>query len=246
MIYWEYVNPRFSVDFRQDADCDVWQWEDPEGWTHGEMGMEFSPAFSAATVNLEVLSRLGESGYQDYLVIYGRDPASPLSWVVALVGTNDRSMLPGFGVQPPEWYVPLESKSPLELMIDRINSLEEVVRHIRARDSRYVYQTPTELLTTVAGYCSGCGLPNDKHVPHKVPDFENGAIDADRVKAYYQAFKQHYGGALEQMTEAEILQMPLPPNVRNLRVLRLDIQRRMANVTPPKSAIDRLLDDDEV
>src|SRR6185369_10769834 len=103
---------------------------------------------------------------------------------------------------------------------------------------------PTELLQDVPGYCSGCGLPNDKHVPHEVPGFPKPVFaSSDAARPYYKAFKAHYQNALLKVSNMELLEMPLPPNPRYLRVLAAEIKRRIA-ADVPRSAHERLLGED--
>lgn len=258
MIHWEQVNARFFVGFHDDSEeFDVWQWDDPEGWTDGgdltgEMGdFMMSPSYSEGTVSHEVCQRIEPAGYQHYLIVYGRALDNSEKWIVGLAASNSSKRFSGFNVRAPHWYRPEDSLSPLERLLVKVTKFNEETRLLLAkiRDEGYrrkSFRRPVELLQDVPGYCSGCGLPNDKHVSHEVPGFPKPNYNSPKeAKPYYTAFKKHYQDALLLVSNMELLEMPLPPDPRYLRVLTMEIQRRIVGDVPTSSH-ERLLSKDLV
>ncbi len=256
MIYWERHHPRFLVSLQNPSgrSFDVWDWYGrPPGWVDSTdlneddgAALVFSDPFPTATLSLELRNRLRTgsgpgSGFRhpSHLVnyYYVNDGVC-----LSLVGATEQFLLQGLNTQAPDWWAIEEDMTPLQRLEERIKVFVETVSqwyHSAGSVTHY----PAVLETPLKGYCTKCGLPLDRHVSHTVPGFENMSFFASPAEArpYVAAFKSHYGGALKKMSDAELLEMPLPPNKRNLRVLLLEVQGRIKHPTGPKSAVDRLL-----
>lgn len=249
MIYWERVNPNFTYNISTVLDHDVWQWEDPEGWTDGldltSEGFEFSKTYPAGAVSKEIRDRLGlpekegdESDYTDYLVLYYQDDDGVH---LSLIATADVRLMRGFSLAAPRWWIPLDGLTPMQVQLERATGLYATIREF-TRYPRELEKRSRAFKTSVGGYCSECGLLDEYHADHKVPGYEGVKIDTPaKAQPYYKAYQKHYGGALARMTDREILTMPLPVHPRRLVILMEDLKRRIENPQVPKGAMERLL-----
>jgi hypothetical protein len=242
VIYWELHNPRFEVRLASPLGYDVWSWNRGEGWVDYldvEEFFVFSEPFFLDEVSRAVRERLiAGPPHPDSLVLYYTDEDRVR---VSLVGALDTQLLQGLNVVPPDWWSSLEGTPPMQRMLERVRIL------IGTFTGRDPWKTSTRhLQAKVPGYCSVCGLPEACHVSHEVPGFPKEVVSTLRTpeaaRPYYLAFRAHYGNALKRMTEAELLAMPLPPSRRHLKVLELDLKRRLSEPPPvPASAVERLL-----
>jgi hypothetical protein len=225
----------------QEVHYDVWQWEDPDGWIDvldTNDTLDFSNAFSTARLCQHLRSILNNATYRDYLISYYYVEGGAC---LSVIGTLDTRLLYGMNTQAPDWWSLEEGLSPLQRRLEQIKIFSEVVsQHLRKRGPRKVM----ELETRVHGFCARCGLPDDRHVSHEVPGFDPKKLvfhNPNEARPYMEAFKRHYGGALKKLRDSDLLMMPLPPNLRNLRLVLLEIQGRIENPVIPASAVDRML-----
>lgn len=245
VIYWEPVNPVIRVDLAEmdGATFVAWSWNvnDKGTWDDGENYYpEWSKDLDEAVASSVVRDVIAQQAWLEYAVFYGT--SAEQTWRVALAATNQEGLFSGLGLNPPSWWEPDEK--PLKSLLVRALRRLEIVKELQA-------YPPTQSLNLglnwreaelrlklntrpVEGFCSTCGLPDRLHVPHYRP------IDADRLKE----FIEYYKGPLRNLTDDELLQMPLPRAGRYLKVLIGEIRERLSGGGAPiKSRLERLLDD---
>jgi hypothetical protein len=160
---------------------------------------------------------------------------------VSLVRCPDPQFFQGLTLQPPDWWSLEEGLTLMQRLLERITILSEAVT---THQRKSPYTRALHLEKRVPGFCSRCGLPDEHHVSHDVPGFDPKKVtfrNPEEARPYMEAFKRHYGGALKNLRDSDLLIMPLPPNKRNLRVIMMEVQSRIEHPVVPTTALDRLL-----
>lgn len=226
MIYWERVNPSFSVTLEAPSN---WQglvyrnidlsheWVTVQGRIPLWWSDLMSPQQAAHVIRSNMLIGC------DYLVIYGS--RGPDVQFTLLRGFNFPLCAEGPGVEPPSWW----NENPLVARLLHVNGRITLLREaFRRRET-------SSRGAGVEGYCPQCGLPEGKHVAHDPPGVAPG-LNYDKVEAWLYALSRHYGQALKQLTDEELLKMPDIQNIRRLRLIAHEIGYRLKKPPLPKDA----------
>jgi hypothetical protein len=240
------VHSWFSVSFPRTEEVYVWDWERPEGWRFWPEETERrtvpQQSGSKAVMAIKVRDRCRPvSSIDEFLVIYSETAHRCSVGLVAVSRPPDNFR--SCGVVPPAWWFD-EDASPMEVLLAQVQAKIEGLRAEMVRQGKF-FVRPDDRSTTA--HCGKCGLPYLKHVKHepdmKRPDSRDPHADWD---PYYQAFKEHYQNALKMLSDEEVLSMVLPWSVRYLKVLAVEVQRRIDHPTPMKGRYDRLLEEADI
>lgn len=118
-------------------------------------------------------------------------------------------------------------------------TFEEAARVLLEREGIIARADPryhrTEFGNRLPGHCGQCGLPLTKHVPHQpIPAPSNYAtsetMKSPEWKAYFRAKYEAYAGALESLTDDELLAMPWPSTPLWCRMMRAECEKRMTQL----------------
>lgn len=165
------------------------------------------------------------------------------SYVTYVIVVSPVDELMNFGTRAPTWWHDAELSS----FALKANEVETKIRLWETMQGSRFRSIPKEF---VAGYCERCGLPLAKHVPHDPPGVPKPSNDSPPAawSAWLKAALQLYQGALESLTDEEILAMPTGINKRWLKLLKVELEMRETHpraVMERQSALDMLLEDDE-
>lgn len=98
------------------------------------------------------------------------------------------------------------------------------------------------LAQIVDGYCSRCGLTNEKHVPHSPEDrIVLHPTNRGERQLYFEMLREQYLKALKTLTNEEILAMPIPAGKTRSTLLEREVQARIQNEPQSKTLTERLL-----
>ncbi len=243
MIFWEYVNPRLNVAFDSHV---FWIWNANQWCAAAFEESLWSPPMKEAEIAATLQALIQEAqtrfsnriGFVDFLVLYGLEDDH---WRFVLVGSNATNQFLGMRDDPPAWWK-FGEVSPLQGLLLRAQTRHEAIRKLLEQRPR---SPNLPLPVSVRGYCATCGLPLSKHVTHNPPGLSPPkSTDAEDWKPYRQAFIKHYWDALQKLTEDELLRMSLPRGAHHLRVLEMEIRRRIDNPVGVKDRLDLILGDD--
>lgn len=151
--------------------------------------------------------------------LLGTLPKSRYSWLTASYDLQDLA----------DWHNGVERRMEEELfaLARRVDDRNKEVREARLRgqDPRTVFRDLADPRLDHRTHCEVCCLPKAKHVDHKppgpTPDFvRRGQPGHERFQRWSEARNRLYQSALEDLTDQELLDMPLPTSMWRLYWLK--------------------------